>query len=637
MFRQDDGRGNATWIPAAPPMPVGPSVPSTLDKISTSATATDLSALALGVIGDRATVNDGSTDTRIPEQPSLHRVERREDGSFEVVQVAKRNDGTTIAPNCRARIGGGNATTTSRGAADPSLSRLVVGIQGAGGCALPADSRVWVWVRNQGIVDVSASACTDVVACGPAKVTNFEGGSRDVRRVYFSTAQKLSDGNTAAGADAAITDLYEYDFDRIGPRLVPITPGVNPGGAPATAGAGVNRVARVSPDGSRAYFVANGRALAGPNARGQSPTPGGRNLYVYHRPDGAVTGTIKFVATLASNDSVIWGQDAARKVETGGSDGRYLYFVSRARLTSDEAPADATADIFRYDAQTEQIQRVWRPEPEYNGVSRTAGATFYTQSTVPDSARAETQVSKIISRDGERIFFETAQSLDPADVNQTVDAYLWDGRDSSVTLISGGEGTSDVVTSAMTPDGATSFLFGTSTRLVSQHTSPINALYVLRRGGGFVLPPLPTPPCAGDACQGDQAPSAPLTGGGGSETAQGANVVENGPPPSEPARITVSVASPSRQRGTARLRIRSSVSGRVRVSGRDMVTRTVRARAGASTTMTIRLTKRGRASLKKRGTVRLAGRAVLTPDEGKIVRSSFMLRFAAPAAKRGDR
>lgn len=641
MIRQDDGRGNATWLPAAPPMPVGPTVPAVLDRVTVGATAADLSAVAFGVVGDRATVNDGSTDARIPGQPSPHRIERRSDGSFEVVQLAKRNNGTTIAPSCRARIGGGNATTTSRGAADPSLSRIVIGIFGTGSttCALPADSRVWVWIQNQGIVDVSASACTDVAACGAAKVTNFEGGSRDVRRVYFSTAQKLTDGNTATGSDAVITDLYEYDFDRIGSRLVPITPGVNPPGVPpGTAGSGVNRVARVSPDGSRAYFVANGRALAGPNARGQSPTPSGRNLYVYHRPDGVTTGTIKFVATLATSDSAIWGQDSVRKVETGGQDGRYLYFVSRARLTSDEDPADTTADIFRYDAQTEQLQRVWRPEAAYNGANRTADATFHIESTVPDQGRAELQRSEVISADGESIFFETAQALDPADSNDKVDGYLWDGRDGTVTLISGGHGPNDVTTVAVTPD-VRSLAFATSTQLVPQHTSRIPAAYVSRLGGGFALPPVPEPPCIGDACQGDRVENTRLIGGGGTEMARGANVDEVDPAPAAvAARINVTASSPSRKRATVRLRVRSTVSGRVRVSGRGLVTRNVRVRGGQSTTITIRLSRNGRAAMrKKRGTTRIAGRAVLSPETGKSVRSSFTVRFAAPARNGGER
>lgn len=640
MFRQDDGNGNATWIPAAPPMPVGPTIASTLDRAPLNASAADLSAVVLGVVGDRATVNDGSTDTRVAAQPSQHRIERRPDGSFEVIQLAKRADGTTIAPACRSRIGGGNANTTSRGAADSSLSRIVIGIFGTGSttCALPADSRVWVWIRNQGIVDVSASACTDMVACGAAKVTNFEGASRDVRRVYFSTAQKLTDGNTATGSDAVITDLYEYDFDRIGPRLIPITPGKNPPGVPlGTAGSGVNRVARVSPDGSRAYFVANGRALAGPNARGQSPTPAGRNLYVYHRPDGAASGTIKFVATLATSDSVIWGQDAARKVETGGQDGRYLYFVSRARLTADEDAADTMADIFRYDAQTEQLQRVWRSGPMYNGANRTADSTFSTPSTVPNQAQAEWQESKVISPDGEQIFFETAQSLVEADENEKVDGYVWDGRDGSVVLVSGGRGVSDVVTQAMTPNGA-NLLFSSATQLVPQHSSPIPAAYVSRLGGGFAPPPLPAPPCVGDACQGDRKDAPGLVGGGGSETAQGTNVVEADLGLGAAARVTASPSSPSRKRATARLRIRATVSGRARVTGRGIVTRNVRVRGGASTVITVRLTKSGRAALrKKRGAARIAGRVVLSPDNGKSVRTDFTVKFAAPVRKRGAR
>jgi hypothetical protein len=630
MFRQDDGHGNGTWIPAAPPMPVGPTISSVASKITWQATPSDLSAVVFGVIGDRETVNDGSTDTRVPEQPSVHRIERRPDGSFEVIQLAKRSDGTTIAPNCNARVGGGNAATTARGAADPSLSRIVIGIQGAGVCANAADSRVWVWVRNHGIVDVSASECTDVVACGAAKVANFEGGSRNVRRVYFTTAQKLTDGNAATGTDAQTADLYEYDFDRLGQRLVPVTPGIHPSGVtPGTAGSGVNRVARVSHDGSRAYFVANGRPLTGPNDRGVSPTPGGRNLYVYHRPEGAPEGTITFVTTLASNDSPIWGQDAARKVETGRDDGRYLYFVSRARLTADEAPTDTMADLFRYDAQTEQLQRVWRPEAEYNGANRTAAATFSTASSVPGSARAEVQRSKVISADGERIFFSTSQSLDPADVNGVEDGYVWDGRDGSIELITGGRGTSDAGISAMTPDGQT-FLFRSSTQLVPQHTSPINAVYVSRPGGGFAAPPLPPQPCTGDGCQGPgSTPPAPPTAGSVGFSGDG-NV---GPPDATVGPIRVSKRRPVRAT-VAKLKVRVPGAGRISVKGAAVRAASRRASKAGSYSVKVALKPRARKRLRKNKKLTVAIRVSYRSQDGRPMSKRVSITFKQPKAKR---
>jgi hypothetical protein len=635
MFRQDDGHGNATWTPAAPRMPVGPTIPSVASKVTVGATAADLSVVVFGVIGDRATVNDGSTDTRVANQPSLHRIERRPDGSFEVIQLAKRSDGTTIAPNCNARVGGGNATTTSRGAADPSLSRVVIGIQGAGVCANAADSRVWVWVRNHGIVDVSASTCTDMAACGAAKVTNFEGGSRDVRRVYFTTAQKLTDGNAATGTDAQTADLYEYDFDRLGERLVPVTPGVHPPDVtPGTAGSGVNRVVRVSHDGSRAYFVANGRPLTGPNARGESPTPAGRNLYVYHRPEGAAEGTIKFVATLASNDSPIWGQDAARKVETGRDDGRYLYFVSRARLTADEDPGDTLADIFRYDAQTEQLQRVWRPEAEYNSANRTDAATFATSSSVPGSARAEIQQSKVISGDGEQIFFATAQSLDPADVNANTDGYVWDGRDGSIDLITGGHhGTSDAGVSMMTPDGQT-FLFGTSTQLVPQHTSPINAVYVSRPGGGFAPPPLPPEPCVGDGCQGPGSTPPALPTAGSIGFSGDGNV---GPPDATAAPIRVSNRS---ARGVAaKLKLRVPAAGRISVKGAAIRGASRWASKAGSYSVKVALKPRAKKRLRKNKKLTVAVRVSYRSQDGRPASKRVSVTFKRPKAtkKKGGR
>lgn len=579
LTRRDDGSGNAEWIRMHPPF-------TQTSTVAVGARARDASSIVVGLVGDRSLVNDESTDTRQAGRASLYRIARLSDGGFQVDQLAKRGDGATIAPTCASRVGGGNAVTSSRGAASPDLSRVVIGIYGTGPCAAPADSRVWVWVRDQGVTDISSSVCS----CGTPKLANFEGGSTDVRRVYFTTAEKLTAGNGSTGTDSQIMDLYEYDFDRPGQKLVSITPSSD------TTGSGVSRVTRVSEDGSRAYFVSTGRLLTTePNGRGVSPVVGGRNLYVYHRPSDAAEGTVKFVATLASNDSVLWGQDAARTAETPLPDGRYLYFVSRARLTADEAVGDITADIFRYDAQTEELRRVWRPEPEFNGAGR-APATFAVTSSVPDQASTHYDYTTGITEDGERLVFTTAQQLDPADVNDKVDVYLWDGRDGSIALVSGGRGPNDVVAGPVTPDGRT-IMFTSSAQLVPQHTSAIPAVYVARVGGGFAPPPPSPTPCDGDGCQGRLGTPPALAQIGSINLTGTGNVPSSGARGSR--RVTVSGARVVTG-SAARLRVRVGAAGRISVSGESVRTTTKSASKAQTVTLKVILSAKAKRMLAER-------------------------------------
>ena len=98
----------------------------------------------------------------------------------------------------------------------------------------------------------------------------------------------------------------------------------------------------LSPDGSHAYFVAQGVLSATANEYGQLPQAGGDNLYVYQRDGAFPDGHLAFIATLPgrpSTDDNNWNTGGRANVT---SDGRFLVFTSHADLTPDDSRAALT-------------------------------------------------------------------------------------------------------------------------------------------------------------------------------------------------------------------------------------------------------------------------------------------------------
>jgi hypothetical protein len=120
-----------------------------------------------------------------------------------------------------------------------------------------------------------------------------------------------------------------------------------------------------------------------------------------------------------------------------------------------------------------------------------------------------------ISDDGQRVFFESKDSLVAADTNDGVqDVYEWhDGR---IDLISSGTGSNDVQLAGASRSGR-DVLFATNERLLGRDTDSNVDLYDARIGGGFAEPSQASAPCDlnGGGCEGS-ASSAPAPAGAGS-------------------------------------------------------------------------------------------------------------------------
>ncbi len=602
IVREPDG----SFVVAGPALDGGSYTPPTVG------TSADFRTLVLAT-RNRPALTDGTTDTRNAASASLYLAVRGPDNAVELRQVAYRA-GATMSPTCPVQLGGLN--TTARGSVSSDGSKVFFSTAGAlSACTSAAARRVWAKIGTAEPVDLAASQCT--TDCGTAQAVLFEGASRDGSRVYFSTEQKLVDGDQDT---ATKRDLYEYDFRSSGNKLIPVTSSTN------TTGAGVVRAVRVSHDGSHVYFVANGRPLAGPNARGKTPQPGDFNFYVYHREPGAASGTTTFIAALSSTDSWQWGADTQRQATTS-TDGRFLLFTSYGDLTGQRVAGDAHQDLFRYDAQTDELLRVWTDDPAHNGAARIARPTMSPRFGGPQSEgglQRNWDLARQMTEDGSKVYFGTTEPLSPDDVNTQIDAYLWEAETGQITLLSSGTSLVRMRVNMVTPSGD-SFVMGTDSPLVKAHTSGGEAAFVLRKGGGFADPPLPPAPCTGDACQGE-ASAAP-----GVFAAPGSTVFSGRGNLTAPARKSagkVSVAKARAVRGSStRIRVKVPGMGRVRVSGSGVSSVSKVVGGAGSHRLAVKLSKRARATLGRRGRLTVSVVVRFVPSRGEPSQARVPVTF----------
>jgi hypothetical protein len=388
---------------------------------------------------------------------------------------------------------------------------------------------------------------------------DFKGASEDGSRVFFTT-----DAPLASEDQDANNDLY---MARIGcpagePRcepgqrqvteLVQVSHDANVGQA-----AEVQSVVRVAPDGSRVYFVARGVLGEGAGAQDAAPVQGADNLYVWE-PDREHEGRFKtaFVADLCSgparsgeasdphcpdtlepeaagggrNDTGLMG---AHGEAQSPSDGRFLVFATYARLITrgPQADSDTAKDVYRYDAETEALDRVSIGEAgsDANGNNSAFDATIAEGGllgTVGSVTNQHEMGTRAVSEDGSRIVFSTAEPLSPAAVNGLVDIYEWHKEpgwsEGEVSLISSGSAQTNDLHPVITPSGRDVF-FTTSQGLVPQDTESDLDVYDARLGGGFPPSPVERQQCSSDACQGPLSAPAPLLVPGSVSQAPGGN------------------------------------------------------------------------------------------------------------------
>jgi hypothetical protein len=393
-------------------------------------------------------------------------------------------------------------------------------------------SRVFWTDLNNGNIYVrenpaSGAATTKLVGNGVYRTASTDGS-----KVFFTNG-----------------DLYEYNVNS--GQTTDLTPG-----------AAVQGVLAASDDGSYVYFASGAKLASGATEgdcqyhngntsqeeeednRGEIPPGKACNLYLFH--DGAL---VRFIATLSPVDEMgvmpfgrgggngqhgDWQTSPGYNTSQVTPDGHSLIFESNQSLTGYD-PKHATYgivldELFLYDAVTGK-RRCISCNPTGEAPTRTHfGGEFPFGGFFPVTNKQGEPI-RVMSADGSRVFFDSAEPLVPQDVNGLLDVYEWE-RDGSgsckevegcIYLLSGGADPESSYLMGVSASGNDAFLISRA-ELIAQDEGNDDLVYDARVGG--VQPPS-LPACSGSGCQGVP-PAPPIFATPSSVTFNG---VGNFPPP----------------------------------------------------------------------------------------------------------
>jgi hypothetical protein len=341
------------------------------------------------------------------------------------------------------------------------------------------------FVRENGTttIPVSASQRTTPDPAGP-QLARFSGASADVSKVLFTSKEELTNDANTGIADSG-NDLYEYDL------ASGVLTDLSPGGEVYERG-----VIAMSQDASYVYFVARTQLAAG-------GTSGQEQIYLRH------DGVTAFVAPLPGAEERL---PAARV----SPDGRHLVFLTAHPVTSYENAGHA--ELYLYDAPT-GLLRCASCNP--SGAPATSDASFGAVAEALGIFQTS-YLTRAVSDDGTRVFFDTGEALVPQDVNGKRDVYEYE--EGQLHLISSGEGNSDAEFGDASPSGADVF-FLTRDRLVGQDKDDNVDLYDAKIGGGYPDSGQAAGGCEGEACRASQSPAPTFATPGSSSVGAGGNVI----------------------------------------------------------------------------------------------------------------
>ena len=228
------------------------------------------------------------------------------------------------------------------------------------------------------------------------------------------------------------------------------------------------------------------------------------------------------------------------------SDGTDLAFGSVESLTGydnvDQITGEPDSEMYLYDAATNSLRCITcRPSgARPMGESRISATKVRERNVEPGGRFVPPTISHLsrnLSADGKRLFFESDEALTPADTDGKRDVYEFElvgsGTCTSSTgayvpaaggciyLISTGKGQGDSYFYEASANGDDVF-FTTDDQLVGQDADGFVDLYDARVDGGLAAqnPPPSPPPCSGDGCKGSST-AAPAGQGPGSSSFSG--------------------------------------------------------------------------------------------------------------------
>jgi hypothetical protein len=326
--------------------------------------------------------------------------------------------------------------------------------------------------------------------------------------VQFLTAS--ADGSVAIySADG---ELFEYDVDAEDENLI---------------AEGLIGFAGASEDASRIYFAST-KVLTGEeeNSDGDKAVAGQPNLYLYEEGAG-----FEFVGTLDTSDltsglqpSSPLARNPVGRLSRVTPDGQKLVFMSSASLTGYDNKDAATAgkiamEVFLFDATAEQLLcpscNPSGARPEGRELTRDLKLLEgrWAAARIP-VYETQLQGQRVITDDGNRLYFNSYDSLVSTDTNGKEDVYEWrapgtgscDVSDPTYHETSGG--CVDLISSGKSPQGSElvdistngrDVFFKTTESLVNQDPG-LRDIYDARIEGGFEAMPAKPVICQGEAC-----------------------------------------------------------------------------------------------------------------------------------------
>jgi hypothetical protein len=425
------------------------------------------------------------------------------------------NTEAELISNCGTDLGRFTGEKYNAMAADGNVVFFTALESQGASCTGPSVSEIYARVDGERTIAISEPSAEGCSACNTSsglQTASYQGASEDGSEVFFTTEQELFPGKAGR-------NLYEYNFaGPAGNKLTLVSEG---GGGEAK----VQGVVRLSPDGSHMYFVAEGKLANNANPEGAEAAEGADNLYLYDVKDSSSSNHLSFVATLSSSDESDWEPEDDKRQAEVTPDGKFLVFVSSARLTTGDT--SSRPQLFEYAADKLELSRISIGQHSsqfpngFNQNGNTADEVDNVTMSVPfyggaDMAAGDSTLS--VSNDGAYVFFQTPQGLTPDASNnavvgkaclfesggvcligehpiyvQNVYEYHWTGSKISSGnsyLISSGKDTSPfqsgeaVALLGTTPSGHDVF-FSTSDSLVPRDTDSQEDIYDARIFGGF--------------------------------------------------------------------------------------------------------------------------------------------------------
>ena len=331
---------------------------------------------------------------------------------------------------------------------------------------------------------VNATAAPSPIAGGArTDPRGLHGGDLNDRKTRFWGADP--EGTKALYGVFAANDeeLFEYDVDSATSQLI---------------AKGVREVKGFSENLSSVYFVSTEKLTGSQqNSEGAEAVAGAQNLYLRKAGGGFV-----FIARVQADETVIKPFLRRSRVSP---DGLHLAFSTASRLTeydnTDVLSGTLDSEVYLYDAEVGPVGTLRCVGCNPSG-ARPHG-TLGTASTIPGWFE-QLHPSRLLSADGNRLFFNSFDGLVPRDQNTAMDVYLWQrasgqadcqtlgaeyfAADSGgcLSMISGGQGPQNAEVLDASVDGRDLF-FTTGVSLLPQDPAQVD-VYDARIGGGFPQP-----------------------------------------------------------------------------------------------------------------------------------------------------